>query len=375
MKIIIDDKIPYIKGALEPFAEVVYLPGGKTTPKDVRDADALITRTRTVCNEALLSGSSVRFIATATIGFDHIDTVYCAKAGIAWTNAPGCNAGSVGQYIAAALFHWAHANRVALGGKNLGIIGAGNVGSTVEKFCRIVGMNILLNDPPRERSEGSGIFVSLETIKKEADIITLHVPLTMEGEDATFRMIDSSFLRGLEKKCLLINSCRGEVTDSFAVAAFLKTGALNGYIADCWDNEPNIDPGFLGLCHLGTPHIAGYSKDGKANGTKMSVQALSRFFNLGMDDWQPQNIELPRKPYIELEGKGKNGEEIIAKAVKETYDIKADDRALRHAPNLFEKLRGDYPVRREFGTYTVKANHVSSETLDKLQKAGFNIHY
>lgn len=374
MKIIIDDKIPYIKGAFEPFAEVVYLPGSKTSPEDVRDADALITRTRTICNEALLSGSSVRFIATATIGFDHIDPVYCAKAGIAWTNAPGCNAGSVGQYIAAALFHWATVNKIMLRGKNLGIIGVGHVGSVVENFCRILGMNILLNDPPRERREGSGIFVSLETIKKEADIITLHVPLTMEGEDATCRMIDASFLGGLGKRPLLINSCRGEVTDSSAVAASLKTGILSGYIADCWENEPDIDHEFLGICHLGTPHIAGYSKDGKANGTRMSVRALSRFFNLGIDDWQPQNIEPPRNTLIEIDGTGKDGEEIIAEAVTATYDIKADDLALRKAPNLFEKLRGDYPVRREFGAYTVKASHVFSETLDKLQKAGFNIY-
>src|SRR5664279_1922618 len=177
MKFIIDDKIPYIQGVLEPFGEVVYLSGPKTTPEIVMDADAIITRTRTICNQHLLESSSVKFIATATIGYDHIDTDYCAKAGIQWTNAPGCNSKSVEQYIASALFVLAQMKGFHLKGKTIGVVGVGQVGSKVAHICELLGMKVLLNDPPRERAEGPKQFCSLREIMKKADIITLHVPL------------------------------------------------------------------------------------------------------------------------------------------------------------------------------------------------------
>jgi len=373
MKIVIDDKIPYIKGAFEPFAEVVYLPGSKTTPEIVKNADALITRTRTICNENLLRGSSVRFIATATIGFDHIDTVYCGKAGIAWTNAPGCNAESVNQYIASALFSYSMRKRQPLEGKTIGVAGVGNVGSKVARLCEILGMKVLLNDPPRERAEGPGNFTSLKKIQEEADIITFHVPLNHSGEDKTFHMVNEEFIFGLKKKPLLINACRGEVFDSEIVYDALESGSISGFIADCWENEPDIDLELLNISDYGTPHIAGYSKDGKANGTKMSVRAVSRFFNLGIDDWEPSGVELPENTVIKIDGNQRREYSILAEAILSTYDIEADDDALRESPHLFEKLRGDYPVRREFGTYTIKPKNVESTTLKKLEKLGFKI--
>lgn len=373
MKVIIDDKIPYIKGALEPFCDVIYLPGGKITAVHVKDADALITRTRTICDEKLLAGSAVKFIASATIGFDHIDTEFCDHAGIAWTNAPGCNAGSVEQYIAAALFTWALKKRIRLREKTIGIVGVGNVGSKVDLFCKILGMRTLLSDPPRERKEGGNIFVSLDTIQKEADIITFHVPLNLTGEDATWHMVDHRFLSGLKRSPLLINSCRGEVFDSTAVKNFITSNTVSGFLADCWENEPDIDLDLLGRSELGTPHIAGYSRDGKANGTMMSVRAVSRFFGLGIDDWQPEGVEPAPNPVIELDGIRRDGESVMAEAVLHTYDIEADDQALRKSPALFEKLRGDYPVRREFPSYRVKARNVPDMTLEKLQQIGFNI--
>ena len=373
MKIIIDDKIPYIKGALEGVAEVIYLPGSKITPEVVKDADALITRTRTICNEKLLAGSAVKFIATATIGYDHIDADYCRKAGIFWTNAPGCNAKSVEQYIAAALFTWSLKSRIKLRDKTIGIVGVGNVGSKVARFCEILGMKVLLNDPPRERKEGSEPFVSLDFIRENSDIITLHVPLNISGEYATFHMVNSAFLSGLKKKPLIINSCRGEVTDSMSIIKSIKSNTLSGFIADCWENEPEINPELLGLCDLGTPHIAGYSRDGKANGTMMSIQATSRFFNLGVDNWQPSGVELPDHSLIELDGTRRDEESIIAESVLQTYDIEADDLALRNSPALFEKLRGDYPVRREFTSYTIVPKNVPDVTLNKLKQIGFDI--
>jgi erythronate-4-phosphate dehydrogenase len=373
MRFIIDDKIPYIKGALEPFGEVVYLPGSKTTAEVVKDADAIITRTRTLCNEELLAGSKVKFIATATIGYDHIDTDYCDKAGIVWTNAPGCNAKSVEQYIAAALLTWALEKRIRLREKTIGIVGVGNVGSKVERFCNILGMKVLLNDPPRERGEGPSQFVTLDTICREADIITFHVPLNMDGPDATWHMADPGFFAGLARKPLVINSCRGEVIDTGAVKHAIINGQISGYIADCWENEPDIDLELLDMCYLATPHIAGYSKDGKANGTMMSIQAVSRFFNLGIDNWAPHGVEQPENTSISLDGTRRDEESIIAEAVLTTYDIQTDDEALRANPSKFEKLRGDYPVRREFPVYQIEAMNIAESTLSKLRQLGFNL--
>lgn len=373
MKIVIDDKIPYICGAMEPFAEVVYLPGAKTTHEVVKDADALITRTRTKCNKNLLEGSKVKFIASATIGYDHIDTEYCKKAGIEWTNAPGCNAESVNQYIASALFSYSLKKRFDLKDKIIGIIGVGHVGSRVARFCETIGMRVLLNDPPRERAEGPGQFVTLQKICNEAEIITFHVPLNIKGIDATFHLVNEKFIQNLKKQPLLINTCRGEVFDSKAVYEALKKDKISGFIADCWENEPDIDLELLNLADYGTPHIAGYSKDGKANGTKMSVQAVSRFFNLGINDWEPDNVERPEKTIIEIDGNQRREYSLLAEAVLSTYDIESDDEALRETPHLFEKLRGDYPVRREFGTYTVKIRNVKEETVERLKRMGFRI--
>jgi len=373
MKIVIDDKIPYIKGALEPFAEVIYLPGNKTTSEIVKDADALITRTRTKCNKNLLNGSNVKFIATATIGYDHIDTEYCKKAGIKWTNAPGCNAESVNQYIASALFSYSREKRFNLKDKIIGIVGVGHVGSRVAGLCETVGMKVLLNDPPRERSEGTTQFISLEYIKEEADIITFHVPLNIAGKDATIHMVNKEFLQNLKKNPLLINSCRGEVFETAALKEALIKEKITGFIADCWENEPDIDLDLLNLANYGTPHIAGYSRDGKANGTKMSVRAVSRFFNLSIDDWEPDNVELPPETIIELDGKKNSEYSLLTKAVLSTYKIENDDKRLRYSPKKFEKLREDYPLRREFDTYTIKSRNLDKRTLEKLKKLGFNI--
>jgi erythronate-4-phosphate dehydrogenase len=373
MKIIIDDKIPYIKGALESKAEVLYLAGNKTTAEVVKDADAVITRTRTKCNKDTLEGSNVKFIATATIGFDHIDTNYCKDARIEWTNAPGCNAESVNQYISSALFSYSMRKRIDLKGLTIGVVGVGQVGSRVAKTCEVLGMKVLLNDPPREREEGSEKFVPMETIQKEADIITFHVPLNMNGEDSTFHLVNEGFLQNLKKQPLLINSCRGEVFNTEAVLSARKENVISGLVIDCWENEPEINLELLKLVDYGTPHIAGYSKDGKANGTKMSVQAVSRFFNLGLDNWQPENVELPENPIIEIDGDQRREYSILAEAILSTYDIENDDEALKSAPDTFEQLRGDYPVRREFDSHSIKGKNIEKETISKLTQLGFRI--
>lgn len=373
MKIVIDDKIPYIRGALEPFAEVVYLPGNQTTVEVVRDADALVTRTRTICNRELLEGSQVRLIATATIGFDHIDTGYCGQAGIAWINAPGCNAESVNQYLASALCSWARRREVTLQGQTIGIVGVGQVGSRIARTCGILGMRVLLNDPPRERAEGSSQFVSLEEIRRSADIISFHVPLNLEGQDKTWHMVDRDFCAGLARKPLLANTCRGEVFDTRALHESLRANHLSGLVLDCWENEPGIDLDLLARVDYGTPHIAGYSKDGKARGTQASVRAISRFFGLGIDDWAPSGVEPPENPLIELDGGGLSEESVLAAAVLATYEIERDDEALRRSPQRFEQLRGDYPARREFDSYSIEARRVAAGTIRKLGQMGFDV--
>ncbi len=373
MKFIIDDKIPYVKGALEPFGDAIYLPGAKITNDIVKNADALLIRTRTLCNEKLLSGSSVKFIVTATIGYDHIDTVYCREAGIAWTNAPGCNSSSVEQYIASALVTYGQTKNLELKNLCIGIVGVGHVGSKVARLCRLLGMKVLQNDPPRARTEDPSAFVSLEHIMAEADIISLHVPLNLYGDDATYHLADVGFFSGLKRNPLLINTCRGEVVNTSAIKTALAQGKVTEYICDCWEQEPEIDLELLSMAWLATPHIAGYSRDGKAMGTQMSIQALSRFFGLGINLWQPGDIEPPVKPVFELNGLNKNEQQVITEAILATYDIRADDVALRNNPARFELLRGDYPVRREFAAYTIVPVNIADSTIELLKNLGFGI--
>ena len=373
MKIVIDDKIPYIKGALEPFADVIYLPGNKTTSETIKDADAIITRTRTVCNEKLLSGSSVKLIASATIGYDHIDTGYCDRSGIKWTNAPGCNSKSVEQYIASALMVMASKKRILLSGKTIGVVGVGNVGSKVARICEIFGMKVLLNDPPRARKEGINGFVDLDEILGRADFITLHVPLNLDGIDQTIHLADESFFAKAKRKPVFINSCRGEVVRNDALKSAILSGQVSGSVIDCWENEPDIDIELLNLVDIGTPHIAGYSKDGKAKGTSMSVQAVSRFFGLGIDDWECSNIELPVSTHIEINGLNKTEQQIFSEAILATYDISNDDKALRNSVVSFEKLRGDYPVRREFPVFQIMEVNMAQKIIEKLRDIGFKV--
>ena len=369
MKVIADDKIPFLKGVLESEGiEVTYLAGAKTTAEDVAAADALITRTRTKCNEALLENSAVKFIATATIGFDHIDTDYVEKKGIHWTNAPGCNSSSVAQYLTSLLLNLAVKHNFSLAGKVLGVVGVGYVGKKVAAVGKALGMEVLLNDPPRARAEGSENFVDLAVIAQKADIITIHVPLEFEGSDKTFHLADRDFLAQLNNRQFLINASRGEVVDNIALREALKAGNLAGAVLDVWENEPEIDLELLKLLDYATPHIAGYSTDGKANGTSMSVNALAKFFNLSerLQKWYPETVPVPEKTVIECPANGSLEEKLLY-VVSQSYNIADDTNRLRNTPQEFEKLRGNYPLRREFGIFTVvNADKLCAEILSKL---------
>ncbi|MDR0713590.1 MAG: 4-phosphoerythronate dehydrogenase [Bacteroidales bacterium] len=375
IKIVIDDKIPFIKGVLEAYADVSYASGFECA-REARQADALIIRTRTRCDEASLQNASVKFIATSTIGFDHIDAEWCENNNITWVNAPGCNAGSVRQYMAAVLATLAARRNLHFSGTTLGVVGAGNVGGKVAQLGRELGMNVLLNDPPRARKEGGDAFVTLEEILGQSDIVSLHVPLNRTGEDRTFHLFDEAMLRKMRPGAILVNSSRGEVVKNDALKNALKNERPNAAVLDVWEREPDVDRELLPLLELATPHIAGYSTDGKANGIAMSVQALSRFFQLPPENWRPANLPAPRQPLrFKLDGYGKTQQQCICEAILHTYPIEDDDRRLRESPETFEKQRGDYPVRREFEAYAVEAKNVSPETQRQLKALGFHLDY
>jgi len=373
IKIIADQDIPFLKGVFEAYAEIEYYPGNNITNMVVKNADALIIRTRTKCNRDLLHESNVKFISSATIGFDHIDTDYCEKNKIVWTNAPGCNSSSVQQYVAAALIYISKKINFSLKERTIGIVGIGHVGTKIVKLAEYFGMTVLLNDPPRVRNEGVCGFISLEGILRDCDIITFHVPLNMTGEDKTYHMIDENLLEKVNPGTFIINTSRGEVADTDALKKVLRSGKVAGAIVDVWESEPDIDVDLLNLVDIGTPHIAGYSADGKANGTSMSVQALSKFFNLGIDNWSPANIPVPDKTVIDIKNRSGSGEDIIAEAVINTYDISDDVMRLRQSPETFEKQRADYPLRREFNSYSVKLDRKDRDTERILRRMGFRV--
>lgn len=347
MKVIVDNKIPFIKEAIEKIAdEVVYAPGKDLTPSLVKDADALIIRTRTHCNRGLLEGSKVKFIATATIGFDHIDTEYCREAGITWTNAPSCNSASVAQYLHSSLILLQESKGINLSEATIGIIGVGNVGSKVAKVAQELGMRVLLNDLPREDKEGKQNFSSLQTLAKECNVLTFHVPLYKEGKYRTHHLADTAFFQSLKQKPVIINTSRGEVIETDALLNALETKLISDAIIDVWENEPAINLTLLKKVFLGTPHIAGYSADGKANATRMSLDALCRYFNIQAD----YQIIPPAPSQPQITAK------TLSDAYLQIYDPRQDSNALKTHPELFEKLRGDYPLRREKKAYTI-LNH------------------
>ncbi len=373
IRIVADDKIPFLKGALESFASVTWLPGKQITRDAAMKADALLVRTRTRCNADLLEGTPVKFIGTATIGYDHIDTVYCEKKNIKWANAPGCNSSSVQQYIAAALLKISAESGFDLRNKTLGIVGVGNVGLKVEKLAKNLGMNVILNDPPRERAEKTYNFVSLDQLLGRSDIITLHVPLNCDGIDKTWHLFDDSTFSKVKKGSWLINSSRGEVIDTEAFKKALVDERLAGAVIDVWEKEPEIDIPLMHMAFLATPHIAGYSADGKANGTAIMIKALCDAFSLPVSNWYPDEVPLPPEPLLIIDSNGKSDEEILRRAVLHTYNIAEDDVKLRFDPSRFEKVREEYPVRREFSSFTVKLKGDPKKAGAILGALGFRV--
>lgn len=334
MKILVDENIPYIKGRLEPLAEVEYLDQFAFTPERVRDADALVIRTRTRCDEGLLSGSKVRGIATATIGMDQIDIPWCEEAGIEVANCPGCNAPGVAQYV------WSSVLRLGFKpeGGTIGVVGCGNVGSIVAQWGRRLGARVLVNDPLKEEAgieeiHGTeGGYVSLETVLRESDVVTLHTPLTRSGSHPSFHLIGDREFGMLREGSIFVNAARGPVVDSAALERKLREGKIRSVI-DTWEGEPVISPELLALTDIGTYHIAGYSDEGKQRATRMSLENLERMFGIEID--KSGLAGAYSEPELTVEG-------IVA-----SYDPFVDSGELRAAPEAFDRLRHDYHYRKE----------------------------
>ena len=339
MKIVADIDVPFLKGVFEQYGEVIYKKGPEINREDVCDADALILRTRTKCDADLLEGSAVSLIATATIGTDHVDFDYCNSHGIEVQNAAGCNAGGVMQYVFSALYGIAARKGIKIEGVTMGIIGVGNVGRKVEQMAKYLGFNVLRCDPPRAEAEGEDGFCSLQHLLENSQIVTMHVPLT----EGTRKMADEAFFALMQPGAIFINASRGEVVDEDALKLALpKLGAT---VIDTWNNEPNVDVELVDMIDVATPHIAGYSYQGKQMGTAMAVRAVARHFGIeSLYDFFPDD-EPDHEPVL-LDLKGKNHGQIAA-VFQYNYPIFTDDFRFRMDPTRFEKLRSEYQYRRE----------------------------
>lgn len=331
IRLIIENKVPYVKGLLDDYATVRYLAPEDITPKAVREVDGMIIRTRTECNEELLAKSECKIIATATIGTDHIDKEYCDRRGITVVNAPGCNAAAVAQHVFASLLHTI--NR-PLSGYTIGIVGVGHVGIIVARWAEGLEMKVMLCDPLRKAAEGGDLWCDLADIAREADIITFHTPLTTEGEHATFHLADEAFFNSLKRSPIIINTARGAVVDTLALNNAKDAGLTGPLIIDCWEGEPTIDTGLLSRASIATPHIAGYSKEGKIRASQVALDAMSTFFMMPRVEVKEPLPPAPAR-YVSTAG-------ILA-----SYDPTPTSEALKAAPGDFETLRNSYVLRHE----------------------------
>ena len=378
MKLVVDENIVLAEEAFGSFGNLILLNGRKITNEVLRGADILIVRSITNVNRNLLTNTKVKFVGTATIGTDHIDTDYLRKVKIQFSDAKGCNSNSVAEYAITALMRIAFENKSSLKNKTIGIIGVGNVGSRVAEFAKALGLTILKNDPPKERANiGSGYSTLDEVLK--ADIVTLHVPLNLTGTDKTIHLLNENNLTNLKQESILINTSRGPVIDNNALSNLLEKKQLK-VVLDVWEGEPLINTELLKKVKIGTAHIAGYSLEGKVNGTKMIYDSLSKFTGRN-SDWKPL---LPRieENEIELPSTG-TVEEKLHFVLNKIYNIKNDDSLLRklltikepEADKYFDKLRKEYAVRREFNNYTLKLKGAESVSKDLLTALGFKLNF
>jgi erythronate-4-phosphate dehydrogenase len=341
MKFVIDKAIPFVEGVFEPFAEVIYKEGPDIVREDLLDADALVIRTRTRCDAALLEGTSVKIIATATVSMDNIDLAWCKDHGIFVRNASGCNAGGVTNYVFSALYGTAARKSIPLSGATLGIIGLGSAGSRVEEMGLALGFKTLRYDPWRAAKEGPSEFCDLDTVLAGADVVTLHIPVN----DTTRGMADAAFFARMKPGAFFINTAQGElVVEEDLIRAIPRLGPV---ALDTWCHEPDINRTLLDLVDIATPHIAGYTLQGKQIGTSLAIRAVARFFGLsGLYDFFP-TTEIIEYQAVHIDAHDKTQGQ-IASVIQYNYPIFTDDFMFRMAPDRFSEMRANYSYRREF---------------------------
>ncbi len=376
MIIAVDEAIPYLQKALGNLGEIRPFSSGSIDPRDVRDAGALVVRSVTRVGSDLLEGSRVRFVGTASVGTDHLDLPYLQARGIRVANAAGCNANAVAEYLVAALLAMAARKNWDLSAMTIGIIGVGHIGSLVEKKAAAIGMTPLLCDPPLRETTGDNRYGFLEDII-DADVLSLHVPLTLDGPYPTRHMIDHNVLQRLTRRQLIINTSRGSVVSGSALHRALRERRIAGAVLDVWENEPHIDFELLDMVDIGTAHIAGFSQDGKATGTAMVLDALCDF--LGVEaTWDSRSV-LPGTERL-LPKDGMKGQDLVHSVVSRAYDVRRDDRSLRALKQLpkaaaaesFERLRISYAFRPEFSHFVVETPDGTG--MDKtFESLGFQV--
>ena len=379
MKIIADENIPCVEQAFASLGDVSLVSGRGMQPEQVRDADILLVRSVTRVDASLLEGSSVRFVASATIGFDHVDRDYLQQQKIGFATAPGSNATSAAEYVVSVLMVLSEQRGFELAGKTVGIIGCGNVGSRVRQKLSALGMNCRVNDPPLQAGGGHDDFVSLNEVL-QADIVTVHVPLTTNGPHPTFHLVNELFLDSLKPAAIFINTSRGAVADNRALDALLARRNELSVVLDVWEDEPAISASLLQQVDLGTPHIAGYSYDGKLRGTEMIYRAACDYFAQSVQ-WHAAD-ELQRVACTDMQSREAGSALAVARAaVLGAYDVRQDDARLRATLSLpaaerasaFDRLRKDYPVRREFTESTVLLDEPAGELGELLSGLGFKV--
>ena len=377
MKIVADENIPSVMQAFGSLGDVTLVTGRELRAEQLHEADILLVRSVTRVDQALLQDSRVRFVGSATIGYDHIDIDYLERQGIAYSTAPGSNATSAAEYVLSATLVLSRQLGFQLQDKTVGIIGHGNVGSRVRRRLEALGMRCLLNDPPLQAQGDHNAYIDLEQAL-QADVVTLHVPFTREGRWPTHHLVDTAVLARLRPDAILINTARGDVVDNVALADWLAENPAATAVLDVWEGEPDIRLDLMERVTLATPHIAGYSLDGKLRGTEMIYRAACRFF--GVEPvWQVSSA-LPETTPLELSVvDADDWFATVRAAVLGAYDIRADDARLRAMqdmpvdarPVYFDRLRKEYPVRREFSELSIRTDMAAPHASQVLELLGF----
>ncbi len=370
-RLVADRSLPYLQGLLDSVADLVYLPSEEITRERLirEQAEGLLIRSVTHCNKELLEGTAVRAIATATAGFDHIDAHYCAQQKIHWSNSPGCNARSVAHWVMGVLADRALHLKRPLRQETLAIVGVGNVGKNVQQMAETLGMKVLCVDPLRAEQEGTDKFCTLHEAVQKASIITFHTPLTRSGAHPTYHLLNKELLQRCHQKPLIINAARGAIADSDALLSALAKGLIEDVYLDCWEGEPHIRLDLLAQARRATPHIAGFSADGKARGTRMVAERIIEFFQLNSEQIPFHSLTLPspNEATIDLHDREYlRMEYLLAHTMR---GLPLIEKKLRQSPGQFESLRVHYDYPREAPAYHVIGVH--EEEIEPLCQLGY----